>query len=301
MILAIQIDPVLLELVLISFFVIGAAALMRLLKQPVVIGFILTGILIGPYVLGLAKNQSLTESIGNFGLVLLMFFLGMEVNITKLIQNWKLSVLGTAMQIIISVLACILIGYGFDWTFKRSLALGFIISLSSTAVVLNILERKGEVESAHGQTAIGILIVQDIMIAPMIIILNLFNDHETFHWSSIVIQILGAIMLLGAILLVYRFQKSISGFIKKIRSDEELNIFISFAICFGVATITSLLGLSSGLGAFVAGLCISILKIDKVFHHSLHSLKVLFIALFFVSVGLMVNLTFFVEHYMVII
>jgi CPA2 family monovalent cation:H+ antiporter-2 len=299
MILGIQTDPILLELVSISFFVIGTAALMKIMRQPVVIGYIIAGILIGPYVLGLAQNQSLTESIGNFGLVLMMFFLGMEINLTQLIKNWRLSVLGTLLQITVSVLACLLIGSFFDWSFIRSLALGFIISLSSTAVVLNILERKHEMGSVHGQNALGILIVQDIMIAPMIIILSLFNSHD-FKWTSIITQILGTIVITAVLILIYKYQVKISRLIKRLKPDHELNVFISFAICFGIAASTSVLGLSSGFGAFVAGLCISILKINKVFHDSLHSMKVLFVALFFVSVGLMLDLNFLIDHFKVI-
>jgi len=140
------------KFVIISLGVVGIGFLLRLIKQPHVIIYIITGVILGPSVTGWIDDSALIEQLGSLGLVLLLFFIGMEISLPKLISNWKFSLTGTLIQIAASVLAIWIIGYFLDWPLARIVTLGFVISLSSTAVVLRILEERMEWKPESAKT-----------------------------------------------------------------------------------------------------------------------------------------------------
>src|SRR3989338_2742452 len=188
--LMISTDPMLISVVSISLIILLIGALLKKFKQPFVIVYILAGFLAGPSIFGLAQNEVVISQLGNIGVVLLLFFVGMEVNLDRLISRWRIAVFGTAIQILASVLIIWLIGLTLQWPFQLVLLIGFVISLSSTAVVLKILEEWKEQHSRVGQNATGILIIQDLAVVPMLIILSLFAG-EGISASGLFIQFIG--------------------------------------------------------------------------------------------------------------
>ncbi|WP_170827486.1 cation:proton antiporter [Roseivirga sp. 4D4] len=279
------------KFVIISLGVVGIGFLLRLIKQPHVIIYIITGVILGPSVTNIAGDSSLIDQLGSLGLVLLLFFIGMEISLPKLIANWKFSLTGTLIQILASVFAIWIIGYFLDWPLARVVTLGFVISLSSTAVVLRILEERNEMETRVGQNALGILLVQDVLIVPMMIILGYMSGGE-IHAKDVVLQSVGALLIILFVIWLYKKGEIKLPFDKLLKNDHEIQVFFAFGLCFGFAAITGFFGLSTALGAFVAGMLVASSKTTECFHHSLYPLKVIFLALFFISVGLLIDLEF---------
>lgn len=295
----VHIDPVIFILVVISVGIILTSFIFKLLGQPYVIAYILVGILMGPYGLGLVNDKSLVSGLGAFGLVLLLFFIGMEISLPKIIANWRIPVMGTLIQVIFSVGAVWGVGYIFHWEFYQVVVFGFVISLSSSAIVINFLQDKGLIASGLGQNVIGILLVQDILLVPMLIFLN-YLAGATPSSLEIAKQVIGGFLILGITLWTLKKKELRLPFGEQIRQDHEIQVFLAFAFCFGFSILTAFFGLSSALGAFVAGVIVSKAKETTWVHSSLHAFRIVFVALFFVSVGMLIDLDFLIENLLIV-
>ncbi len=289
-------DPVLPYAVAAVLIILLISIILKLFKQSHVVAYLIAGVILGPHVLGLFSDQETISRLGSLGVVLLMFFVGMEVSPQRLASNWKIAILGTSLQIIASVALVWLLGIVLGWSLPRIVLLGFVISLSSTAVVLKLLQDWNELNSDTGQDVLGILLVQDLFIVPMIIVLSLFAGDQP-STTELLMQIIGGVILIGFVVFITVKNHIHIPYLKSIVSDHETQIFTALAICFGFALITALLGLSTALGAFVAGMLISSAKETDWVHHALEPFRVIFIALFFVSIGMLVNLEFIKSHW----
>lgn len=292
----VEVDPLLNKFVMLAAIIILTGITLRRLKQPYVIAYIITGIILGPHGFGVVNNQDQISYLGSLGLILLMFFIGMEISLPKLLSFWRIIIIGTLVQILLSLLVVSVMGQFFSWPLNRIIMLAFVICLSSTAVVIKLLQDNNETHSVAGRLVIGILLAQDISIVPMLIILSYVGGEQNSDYT-LILQLVGGSLFL---LLVYWLlkKKTITfPFDKKISSDHEIQVFLAFAVCFGLATISSYFGLSSALGAFAAGLVISSARATHWVHHSLHAFRVVFVALFFVSIGMIIDLTFLFEHW----
>jgi len=296
---SIESNPMILKFVSIALGVVLVGFFLRLLKQTHVIIYIITGVVIGPGVTGLVDDSELIGSLGSLGLILLLFFIGMEISLQKLISNWKISVIGTVLQIIFSVLAVWLIGSFYDWGLARILTLGFVISISSTAVIVKLLQTSGEIDQPIGQNVLGVLLVQDILIVPMLITLSYVSGTPVTS-GEIALQIIGA-LLIAALLAYMIYKKELKlPYHKLVKNDHEMQVFFSFGLCFGFSAITGFFGLSTALGAFIAGILVATSKSTSWFHDSLYSLKVIFVALFFISVGMLIDVQFLWNNILII-
>jgi len=289
-------DPALptLVVVLLVIFMLGLS--LRLLNQPHVVGYLLAGICLGPELLGLISDKELLERLGAFGVVLLLFFVGMEVSPQRLVSNWRVAVLGTLFQILISIGVIWLLGEWFNWPLGRTLLFGFVISLSSTAVVLKMLQDWGELDSSVGQNALGILLAQDLAIIPMLIIVSLLGGEEV-QTSELTMQLVGGAVLIAIFSwIVYRGEIRLP-LARWIRDDHELQVFAAMVICLGLGLVTGLFSLSTALGAFIGGMIVGAAKETQWVHHSLEPFRVIFVALFFVSVGMLVNIDLILQNW----
>lgn len=278
---------------IVVFFIVALimGLALRTFRIPSVVAYIITGLLLGPFGFSLITDEGLIANISNFGVILLLFFVGMEFSINEFISKWKLSIIGTLIQVIISVLVMFGIGLMFGWHIGRIILTGFVISLSSTAVIIKILENKGELKSKIGQDVLSILLIQDLAIIPMVIIITYFGG-EKINSNQIILQIIGCILIIGFIVWLLKNKNISIPFVKKMREDPEFQILLAFIIGFGFAAITSIFGLSAALGAFIGGVFISSTKDNHWIHETLQSFKVIFLAAFFISIGIMVNLNF---------
>ena len=291
----INIESFLLLLVALSFVALILGLVLRFFRQPSVVAYILTGMVAGPSILGIIGDSDLISQVGSLGVVMLLFFAGMQINLKKLIANWKIALLGTFFQIVVSILFVASAASFLDWPFPLVVLFGFVISLSSTAMVLRILESKGKLNSKLGRDAISILLVQDFAVVPMIIVITYLGGTEVSRFNTI-LQAIGFALMLGFVLWLSKVKSVRIPFRDKIVQDPEFQLLWSFAICFGFALLTGFFHLSAALGAFIAGLFVRSAKQTEWVAKSLRPFKSMFLALFFVSIGLMMHLDFVIEN-----
>lgn len=276
------------------FGILALGVLMQRAKQPNVVGYLLAGVLIGPHGIGLLVDQATIARMGEFGVILLLFFAGMEIRLSNLISNWRVPILGTLAQIVVSLLVTFVLGAVLEWPWQRSVLMGLVISLSSTGVVLKLLSSTNESDTPTGRDVIGVLLAQDVFVVPMLIGLSMLAGDKPSA-LEIAGQVLGGLAVIG--LLAYLAKAEASAF--RVRAwfgrDHELEVFGAFALCFAFAFLTGLLGLSVALGAFVAGIVVSASDEHDWVHESLRPFHVIFVAIFFVSIGMLIDLRFVSE------
>lgn len=295
-----HLDPLLPLIVGASAIILVLGLVLRTIRQPALIGYLIAGVLLGPDMLGLFDDVYILTRLGEFGVILLLFFVGMEISLPRLIAKWRIAVLGTLIQIAVSVGCAYAIGAAFDWSPSLSVLLGFVMSLSSTAVVLKVLQDRGELDTEVGQDVTGVLLVQDLALVPMLIVINLLGG-ETPGTAELVGQAFGGlaiIALLGWLTVKGTFTLPLARFF---RGDHELEVFSAFLFGFALATLTGFLGLSAAVGAFVAGIVVTAAQETSWIHTRLEPFRVVFVALFFVSIGMLVDLDFVVDNWLVVV
>ena len=289
-------DPIIptLTMVLVGLFLLGI--IFRRLRQPYVVGYLVAGIIVGPSGIGLIEDEKILHHLGSIGVLLLLFFVGMELSPIHLISGWRISLVGTVLQILASIGCVSLIGLLKGWPTSRILLLGFVISLSSTSVIMKILNDWKESATNVGKDVIGILIVQDILIIPMLIILGFFSG-ETFHVSDLILQCVGGLVVIMVTIIIIRLKgKFHLPFGNQIQNDREMQLFLAAALCFGIAFIASLFKLPTALGALLGGMIVASAKETDWIHHSLEPFHIVFMACFFVSIGMMVDVKFIAQY-----
>lgn len=263
---------------------------------PTIIGFLLTGALAGPFGFSLVNASQTVEVLSEIGVILLLFVIGLEFSLKSLLSIKKAVFVGGALQVVLTVLATYLAStlLGFDW--NVAVFIGFLFSLSSTAIVLKLLQEEGKVGSISGRTTLAILIFQDIAIVPLMLLTPMLaGANDNVGWSLFWLGLKGIgvviLTLIGAKYLVPKLLYRIAA-----SKSEELFLLSIIVICFAVAYLTSLLGLSLGLGAFLAGLIISESDYS---HHATGKIlpfREVFLSFFFVSIGMLFDVGFFVQH-----
>lgn len=295
-----HIDPYLIKVTAIIFFLLLSSIILKRLKQPYVVAYLIAGVLLGPSGLNIVDDVKVIEHVGSFGVVLLLFFVGLEVSPESIIKNWRVSCVGTILQIALSVGALFTFGSFLNWPLERSILLGFVISLSSTAVVVQYLKEKGELTSRVGDDVLGILIMQDIAIIPMLVILGILSQNTEAQNPSLILQLCGAVVLVASLFLSIRFGRENFKGLSLLKRDRETQVLAALTFALGFSLISGLFGLSTALGAFIAGAIIRAFKQIHWVHDSLESLRVVFLAMFFASVGLLVDLHFFAQNWQLV-
>lgn len=272
---------------------------LKRLGQPYIIAYILTGVLLGPSGLGFIVKYETAELVGEFGLVVLMFFIGMEISLSDFIKRWRIAFFGTGMQVLFSFLLVYMLGLSLDWEFKRILLLSFVISISSSAVVIKLVDDHGLRNHKIGHQVISILLTQDILIVPMIIIMTLVSG-AAIDGDTLSLQAIGGALILLLLFYLLRKKEINIPFARALEGDHDLQVFAGLIICFGFAFFTSAFHLSAGLGAFVAGLFVNASPANHWLHERLHSFRVVLISIFFFSVGMLIDLSFLQENWMTV-
>ena len=288
-------DPILPAVVGTTLIGLLLCLLFRQFKLPLVLAYILTGLIVGPQCLSLINDIDVIETMGSLGVILLLFFIGMEVSPDKLRRSWRVSITSTGLQIILCVACVYLVGSLLDWSLQRIVLLGFVLSLSSTAVVLKLMQDNNELHSEQGQHVLGILLVQDLAVIPMVIVIGIMD--ETGVQSDVIAMQVGA--GIGGLLLVrWLLNQEYIEFrwLNKLKVNHELQVFGALLCCFGLALVSGLMHLSTALGAFVGGMLVAKMKDSLWIRSSLEAFHVVFIALFFMSIGMLLNVQFIVQN-----
>lgn len=290
-----EMNDVLLTLVGITGCALLLATIMREIRLPAAIAYIITGMIVGPTGLELVHDRELLTHMGEIGVIMLLFFVGMEVELPRLIAGWRIAVLGTAAQIAVSVLVCVAVGMLFDTSWQTGVLLGFIVSMSSTAVVLTILKDSGELEQPFGQNALGVLLMQDLAIVPMMIVIGILGGgDEGVSVSSILVQLVGGTLLVAAA--VYMMRTPGWKIPEWLHQGTDRRVMMGLLLCFAAATMTALLGLSAPFGAFLAGMLLHATDQAHWVEEHLRSVYIVFVAIFFLSVGMLVDAHFLLGH-----
>lgn len=282
--------PILADIVII--FTLGAAVLLLFhrLKIPPIIGFLVTGVLAGPGVLGAITAIAEVEVLAEIGVILLMFTIGLEFSVRDFLRMKKAVLGGGAMQVGFSVLLTLLVMLALGVETNIGIFAGFLVALSSTAIVLRQLQARAEIESPHGRVSLGILIFQDIIIVPMMLLTPILaGSTEGSIAGALLLLLAKSVGAIAAVLLVARFL--IPRVLQRVVGTRNQELFLLFTVmlCFLVAWLMASIGLSLALGAFLAGM---ILADSDYAHHALGNilpLRNLFTSFFFVSVGMLLS------------
>ncbi len=283
---------------LISIFVILtilAVLLLKRIHQPYIISYILVGVLLGEHGFHIIADEETVIHLGEIGIILLLFFIGMEISLPEFVKQWKVALIGTLLQVLFSVSIVYMVGSILDWGINRSVIIGFVISLSSSAVIVKLLEEKKIINSKLGKNVLSILLTQDILIVPMLIIASFMGGTKPSS-VEILLLLLGGVFIILILAFIYIKKSIVLPFSKSIQEDYELQVFVALLFCFGGALLSSLFGLSAGLGAFVGGMVMHAGKATEWIHDNLHPFRVLFVAIFFVSLGLQIDIEFIAEN-----
>ena len=287
-------DPFLLQFVLVMFAALSVLVVFYWFKQPSVVAYIAAGVLVGPHVFGFIEESAMIETLGHFGIVLLLFFIGTQVSLKTLVKNWRIVVVGTLMQILFSVALMGILGYFLNWEPARIILFGFVISLSSTAVILRFLESRGLLEKRIGKDVVGVLLAQDLFVIPMLITLSAMDG--SFSPISLVIQLMGMVAIGIILFMVLSKRVHMPQLFERLATDNDYKLFLALLFCFGMALFTGFFQLSLAMGAFIGGIIAAELDTKHWMREQLHGFKTLFIALFFISIGLLIDLPFLWEN-----
>ncbi|MDP8245734.1 MAG: cation:proton antiporter [Candidatus Hinthialibacter antarcticus] len=271
------------------------------LKIPSIVGFLLTGMLIGPYGLQWIEAVHEVEVLAEIGVVLLLFTIGVEFSLTKIAKLKIQTLVGGSLQTFGTVFLFFLIYMCFGAPMNTSVFVGCLIALSSTAVALKILQDRAEIESPYGRNALAILIFQDVMIVPMMLIAPILAGQSENPVLAFFAMGAKGVLIVIVVYLLARF--GVPKLLYSVTRTRSSEMFLLAIISIGlvVAWFTSWLGLSLGLGAFMAGLIISESEYSHQAMGGVLPFRDLFISFFFVSIGMLLNVEYFFLHFPLII
>ena len=282
------------DLVLVLAAAAGGGLLAALLRQPVLLGYLLGGMVVGPAGLGLIKELIQVETLAQFGVAFLLFALGVEFSLAELKKVQAISLGGGGLQIILTILVTTLVSLGMNWVSSpaQGVFLGAILSLSSTAVVLKCLMERNETETPHGQVMLGILVVQDLALGLMLAVLPALDQPLesmaiTVGWALLQLGLFAAGAVAAGIWIIPPLLRLLAQ-----TESRELFLLGVVALCLGIALLTEHLGLSIEMGAFVAGLMISEVEYADQTLTYVEPLRDIFATLFFASIGMLIDPVF---------
>lgn len=271
------------------------------IKLPAISGFFLTGILAGPHGLGLISAVEQVQLLAEIGIIFLLFTIGLDFSFEKFSQMRRSVLMGGTLQVALTFLAVFIIAYNLGLPLNESIFIGFITSLSSTAIVLKFLQDRGEVDSPQGRTAFGILIFQDIIVIPMMLFIPLLGGSVSNLGVSILTLVLeGIFIIIFTIVSAKWIVPKLLYQIARLQS-RELFILSVVVIIFAVTWITSIIGISPALGAFLAGLIISNSEYSQQALGNILPFRDILASFFFISIGMLLNLDFLIQYLLIII
>jgi monovalent cation:H+ antiporter-2, CPA2 family len=281
-----------LQVVLILLAVaVCVVVLCRILRLPVMLGYLIVGILIGPHALGWIHDAPETRHIAEFGVVFLMFSIGLEFSLTRLRSMQRLVFgLGTA-QVAATMLLVMLASlfFGLDW--RAGLALGGVLAMSSTAIVSKMLVERAELNTPHGQNIMGVLLFQDLAVVPLIILIPALVSGTQSLPALFGLALLKAAVILAALLLFG--QRLLRPWFHLVARQKSSELFMLNVLLFtlGLAWLTKLAGLSLALGAFVAGMLISETEYRYQVEEDIKPFRDVLLGLFFVTIGMLLDMS----------
>ncbi|MBU3740926.1 MAG: sodium:proton exchanger [Candidatus Kapabacteria bacterium] len=284
------------ELVIISAMAILVIVVFQRLRLPAIIGLIATGIILGPSGAGIVVQNDVIATLAELGVILLLFTIGLEFSLNDLRSMRRIVLAGGSLQVLLTsllsgVLAALgLVAVGVDASVNTLIFIGLTVSVSSTAICAKVLKERRELSLPHGRASMGILLFQDIIIVPLMIVISLLDQNANVTTADIALRIgtfigFGTAIAVGLRLLLPRLTRFVS-----LASAQEVLILGALVICFGAAYITSLVGMSMALGAFMAGVITAGTDQGHRIGRAVESMRDAFTSIFFISVGLLLDI-----------
>lgn len=289
--------PLLPDIVIILGLSVLIILLFQRLKLPALLGFLITGIVAGPSGLNLIKASHEVELLSEIGIIFLLFVIGIEFSLKGLMSIRNTVLWGGLLQVGGTIGITALAATWLGMALPSAIFLGFLLALSSTAIVLKMFQERGEVSSPHGRVAVAILIFQDIIVVLMMLMIPLLAGRSTNPGADLLLLfgklagILVVLVLLGKYVVPALFKRVVRA------KSRELFLLTTVVLCFATAWLTSAVGLSLALGAFFAGLIISESDYSHQATANILPFREIFISFFFVSVGMLLDLDFFFAHF----
>lgn len=290
------------DIVIILGLSVAVLLFFHFLRLPAVVGFLLTGILAGPHGFGLIGAVHEVETLAEVGVILLLFTIGIEFSFKKLVEIKKQVVIGGSFQVSLTILAVFVIARQIGQPSPEAIFYGFLISLSSTAIVLRLIQERAEVDTPHGRTSLGILLFQDVIIVPMILFTPILAGKHTGQMNSdIFIFVAKGIAIISLVPVAAKWLMPwLLHQVARTRS-KELFLLTVVTICLTIAWLTSNAGLSLALGAFIAGLIISESEYSHQALGNILPFRNVFTSFFFVSIGMLLDTAFLVNNLIIIL
>jgi monovalent cation:H+ antiporter-2, CPA2 family len=269
--------------------VVGGAAA-RALRQPLILGYVIGGILVGPFTPGpTVAGVHEFELLAEVGVILLMYSIGLEFSFNDLLRVKWVALLGAPLGILLSIALGLGAGTALGWSWQQGVAVGAIISVASTMVLSRFLSERGELRSQSGQVMIAITLVEDLAVVVLTVLLPSLTDLSSDRLLNLGVALGKALLLLVPVTFIAH--KLLPPLMRRVVQAANPEFFVLVAMALGLITaaITEAIGLSLALGAFLAGLLISESKTGHETLQHLLPLRDAFVALFFVTMGILVN------------
>lgn len=264
--------------------------LFKKINIPSIVGFLIAGMIIGPHGFKLINDSDSINAMAQMGVIALLFTIGLEISFKDLARMKKFVFVAGTLQVVLTIIISALISMAIGLSTNLSIFIGMLISVSSTSVILTLLTQSNELDAPHGQIALSVSIFQDLAVVAMVLSLPLLAGQEDFRWTTTLYQLLFAFGAVGMIFVAARFIiPYIMIHLARARMREVFTIG-TILILLGTAYLTFSIGLSFALGAFIAGLILSESDYSSQIVSDILPFKDVFISLFFVSVGLLLNI-----------
>lgn len=271
------------------------------IKVPTVVGYLMTGIIAGPHLLGLVHTEHQIELLAEIGVILLLFTIGMEFSLKHLLKIRRIVFFGGLIQVTITAGVFYIVSTFYELDWHSGLFIGFLVALSSSALVLKLLQERSELTSNYGRTTLGILIFQDLMLVPLLLFTNLLGNKEVDLSRELIVISIKAAIIIGVVYAgnKWLFPKLLHHI--ALSKNQELFLMSILLICLSIALLTSQMGMSLAFGAFLAGLMISESHYSHNAFSNLIPFKDTFTSFFFVSIGMLLDLGFVNENLPIVI
>lgn len=279
-------------------------ALMRL-RQPAIVGYILAGVVLGPGGIGLIHSAEGIDLFAELGVLLLLFLIGMELNLKAFRNVFRIALLCAGLQSVVAIGLTWGAGVALGWSFERSLVLGFVLSLSSTAVGIKMLAEIGETRTHAGRLTMGVLIAQDLLIIPMLVVVQSLGSVRASDAGLdllLALKLFAAVAILAGVAVILTRRERIElPWSRHLRRQPDLAPLANIAFCFVFAAVSGYIGLSPSYGAFLAGLILGASTDRRAAIFFTAPVQSLFLMIFFLSVGLLIDLNFIFENFGVVL
>jgi CPA2 family monovalent cation:H+ antiporter-2 len=271
------------------------------LRQPAVVGYIVAGIVLGPTGFKLVENTATVQLLAELGVIMLLFIIGLELNIRSFKEVMRTALSTAVLQIGVSLAVFWGIGQYFEWSLAKIIVFAFATALSSTAVSIKILEETDDLRTPVGRTTISVLVAQDLAVIPMLLIIGAFGATQAASdgtWLQVGVKLgISLSLLLVVCWALSKRERIVLPGSSWILSRQEVLPLAAMAFCFGWATLSGAMGLSTAYGAFLSGLIIGNSNLRASLHEAAEPIQAILLMVFFLSIGLLIDIDYILGNW----